>query len=128
MDAPNVFYTRGRGCTVHGANTVLIKKAMSECARFRCRQRWCRTKGRGSRNFPNPTSFGSRHRCPQRNFAQLFLTVYFDQLQLVKRQVSPPQWMLDLHKKEKIRETTVQGSGSKRSITPVRSLTWPGVR
>jgi hypothetical protein len=27
---------------------------MSECAKFRCWQRWRRTKGRGSRNFPNP--------------------------------------------------------------------------
>jgi hypothetical protein len=49
------------------------KKAMSECAKFRCWQRWRRTKRRGSRNFPTPTSFGSRHRCPHRNFAKLFL-------------------------------------------------------
>jgi hypothetical protein len=27
----------------------------------------------GSRNFPTPTSFGLRHRCPHRNFAKLFL-------------------------------------------------------
>jgi hypothetical protein len=49
------------------------KKAMSECAKFRCGQRWRRTKGRGSRNFPTLTSFGLRHRCPHRNFTQLFL-------------------------------------------------------
>ncbi len=46
---------------------------MSECAKFRCWQRWHRTRGRGSRNFPTPTSLGSRHRWPHRNLAQLFL-------------------------------------------------------
>jgi hypothetical protein len=55
---------------------IHCKKAMSECAKFRCLQRWRRTKGCGSGNFPTPTSFGSRHRCPHRNFAQLFFTVY----------------------------------------------------
>ncbi len=50
-----------------------VKKAMSECAKFRCWQRWRWTKRRGSRNFPIPTSFSSRHRCPHRNFAKLFL-------------------------------------------------------
>jgi hypothetical protein len=50
-----------------------VKKVMSECAKFRCWQRWRRTKRRGSRIFPTPTLFGSRHRCPHRNFAKLFL-------------------------------------------------------
>jgi hypothetical protein len=54
-------------------HTCTVKKAMSECTKFRCWQRWGRTKGRGSRNFSTHTSFGSRHRCPHRNIAQLFL-------------------------------------------------------
>jgi hypothetical protein len=50
-----------------------VKKSMPEYAKFRCWQRWRRTKGRGRRNFPSPTLFGSHHRCcPHRNFAQIF--------------------------------------------------------
>jgi hypothetical protein len=52
-----------------------VKKNISECAKFRCWQRWHRTKARGSRNFPIPTSFGSRHRCQHRTFAKLFYSV-----------------------------------------------------
>jgi hypothetical protein len=58
---------------IHRDQPYTVKKAMAECAKLRCWQRRCRTKGRGSRNFPTPTSFGSRHRCPHRNFAKLFL-------------------------------------------------------
>ncbi len=58
-------------CAIKYSYTV--KKARSECAKFRCWQRWRRTKRRESRNFPTPTSFGSRHRCPHRNFPKLFL-------------------------------------------------------
>ncbi len=56
-----------------GPSSVAVKKAMSERAKLRCWQRWRRTKRRGSRNFPTPASFSSRHRCPHRNFAKLFL-------------------------------------------------------
>ncbi len=44
--------------------------------KFRCWQRWRRTKRRESRNFPTPTSFGSRHHGPHRNYAKLFFTVW----------------------------------------------------
>ncbi len=60
---------------LHNLTFCTVKKATSDCAKFRCWQRWHRTKRRGSRNFPTPTSFGSRHRCSQRNFAKLFYSV-----------------------------------------------------
>ncbi len=37
--------------------------------------------GRGSRNFPTPTSFGLRHRCPYLNFAKLFLRCSYLRIQ-----------------------------------------------
>ncbi len=45
---------RGDGGLERRGYTVK-KKAMSECAKFRSLQRWRRTKGRGSRNFPTST-------------------------------------------------------------------------
>ncbi len=59
--------------SIYYSSVYTVKKAVSECAKFRCWQRWHRTKRRGSRNFPTPTSFGSRLRCPHRNFPKLFL-------------------------------------------------------
>ncbi len=72
-DRPTVAGNTTAPCSLPPKCNIHCKKAMSECAKFRCWQRWRRTKGRGSRNFPTPTSFGSRHRCPHQNFAQLFL-------------------------------------------------------
>ncbi len=67
-----------------------VKNSTSECTKFRCWQRWRRTKRRGSRNFPTPTSFGSRHRCPHQNFGRLFYSVLSLKLVQQKWKTSVP--------------------------------------
>jgi hypothetical protein len=74
-DRPTVTGNTTAPCSLPPKCNIHCKKALSDCAKFRCWQRWRRTKGHGSRNFPTPTSFGSRHRCPHQNFAQLFYSV-----------------------------------------------------
>jgi hypothetical protein len=77
---------------VNTHNPEHICPHMSKCAKFRCWKRRRRTKRRGSRNFPTPTSFGSRHRCLHRHFAKLFFRVHQLQRPIIEKGFNCKTW------------------------------------